>query len=158
MAIDSMKKYNRCVFGFWLTYTRFFWIENELTKLHLLCNLLEQQIIVSNEMNAFLYRAYFALQNIFSYSYIFYCMMISFCENWVKKSFFMRSRCTKLEKVSLSIFLFFIYYERACKNMEKYKKVYFWNYLWWFNYKKKKKKRKNDELKWATALFMNNLS
>ena len=67
MANDSNENKNGCVTGFWLTYTRFF-MKDELTKLHLLYNLLEQSIMISDKINTFLYRANFAfLEYIFKF-------------------------------------------------------------------------------------------
>ena len=53
---------------FWILIDTRFFIKDELTKLHLLCNLLGQQIIISNKMNKFLYRANFELSG---YIFIF---------------------------------------------------------------------------------------
>ena len=62
MASESNEKLKRVCFWFWLTYTPFF-IKDELTKLHLLCDLLGKKIIISNKMNTFFNRADFALSN-----------------------------------------------------------------------------------------------
>ena len=55
-----MIELNGYVFGFWLNCTRFF-IKDVLTKLHLSCNLLGKQFMITNKINKFLYIATFVL-------------------------------------------------------------------------------------------------
>ena len=67
MANESYLRIKWVFFGFWLTYTWFF-VNYKVTKLHLLCNLLGQKIIILIKMNIFLYRTNFAFSE---YIFIF---------------------------------------------------------------------------------------